>query len=69
MTKFEQIGINYQYDAVSIKEANKSFEHSCNCCCARGMHIECNRCAIAHVHSLVVACFKDKEATNNESTI
>ena len=59
MTKFEQVGINYQYNASNIQEANKSFSYSCNCCCNKGMRIDCDRCAIAHVHNLVVACFND----------
>lgn len=62
MTKFEQIGINYQYDARTKEEANRSFKYSCECCCNRGMHIECERCAIACVHNLVVASF-EQEAT------
>lgn len=60
MTKFEQIGINYQYEANSIKEANKAFQHSCDCCCNKGMHLDCDRCAIAFTHSLVVAYFNDR---------
>lgn len=59
MTKFEQIGVNYQYDAMSIQDANKSFEHSCNCCCNKGVNIDCDKCAIAQAHSLVVAIFND----------
>lgn len=59
MTKFEQIGINYQYDARSIEEANKSFQHSCNCCCNKGIRIDCDKCAIAHTHALIVAYFND----------
>lgn len=61
MTKFEQVGINYQYDAEDIKSANKAFEYSCNCCCNKGMRLDCDRCAIAHVHNLVVAYFNDKK--------
>ena len=60
MTKFEQIGVNYQYDAKSADQAKKSFQYSCNCCCAKGMHIECDRCAIAHTHSLVLAYYDGK---------
>lgn len=60
MTKFETIGVNYQYEANNKYEANKSFEHSCKCCCNKGMHIECDKCAIAHTHSLVVAYFEDQ---------
>ena len=59
MTKFEQVGINYQYDANTIKEANKAFSHSCNCCCNKGIQLNCDKCGIAFVHSLVVAAFND----------
>ena len=62
MTKFEQMGINYQYDARTKEEANRSFKYSCECCCNRGMHIECERCAIACVHNLVVASFEQEVA-------
>ena len=66
MTKFETVGVNYQYDAKNKTEANKSFAHSCNVCCNRGMHIECDRCAIAHVHSLVIAYFDDRHKGKGE---
>lgn len=65
MTKFEQVGINYQYDATSIREANKAFQHSCDCCCNKGMHLDCDHCAISHVHSLVVAYFNDNGGKAN----
>lgn len=57
MTKFERVGINYQYEAENKQQAQKSFEYSCNCCCAKGMRIECDRCAISQVHNLIVAYF------------
>lgn len=66
MTKFEQVGINYQHNANSIEQAKRSFEYSCNCCCTKGMHIECDRCCIATVHSMVVAILADKEVKANE---
>lgn len=56
MTKFEQVGVNYQYDAQSKEEANRSFKYSCNC----GMHISCDHCAIEYVHNLVIASFESK---------
>ena len=43
MTYFETVGVDYQYNAKNIKEANKAFEYSCNCCCTKGIHIECPR--------------------------
>ena len=60
MTKFEQIGVNMQYDAVTLKGANKAFEHSCVCCCQKGMQIKCEQCAISAAHRLVVACFDEQ---------
>lgn len=60
MTRFERVGVNYQYEASNIKEANKAFRHSCNCCCHKGKRIDCDRCAIAFNHNLVVAYFNDR---------
>ena len=57
MTKFEQIGVNRQYDAESKREAKKAFAHSCHCCCYKGIKLDCDKCSIAHVHSLVIAAF------------
>lgn len=61
MTKFEQIGVNRQYDSANKYEANKSFNHSCNCCCNKGMRIECDKCSIAYVHNLIIAYFDDNK--------
>ena len=61
MTKFETIGVNFQYNANSKQEANKAFEYSCVCCCQKGMRIDCEKCAIAHTHSLVIAYFDDNK--------
>lgn len=61
MTKVEQVGINYQHEATTKEDANRSFKYSCDCCCNRGMRIECDRCAIATVHSLVIAAFDSKK--------
>lgn len=65
MTKFEQVGANYQYTANSKEEAGRSFRYSCRCCCERGMRIECDRCAIAVAHDLVIAAFDSKEANSH----
>lgn len=61
MTKFEQIGVNLQYDSTSKEQAKKCFKYSCDTCCYRGMHIDCDHCAIAAVHSLIVATFEELE--------
>ena len=69
MTKFETIGVNYQYAANSKEEANKAFEHSCNCCCNKGMRIDCMNCAIVHTHYMVIAYFEDKEMRETQYKI
>ena len=61
MTKFEQIGVNYQNDAESKEQANRSFRYSCECCCTRGLRIECDRCAIAVAHNLIIAAFENNK--------
>ena len=57
MTKFEQIGVERQLEADSKREALRSFSHSCEVCCCKGMRLDCDRCSIAFVHKEVVACF------------
>ena len=61
MTKFETIGVNYQYAASSKEEAAKAYAYSCNCCCTKGMRLDCMTCAIAHTHFMVNAYFEDRE--------
>ena len=60
MTKFETIGVNRQFDAINVEEANKAFAHSCEVCCKKGMHIECDKCHIAYTNTLICAYFNDK---------
>lgn len=60
MTKFEQVGVNFQHDAITKEQARRSFDYSCNCCCNRGMHIDCDRCAIAAAHKLTIAALDTK---------
>lgn len=62
MTKFETVGVNMQYEAPTKEVAQKKFSRSCECCCYKGMHIDCDRCAIATAHSLVIASFETKES-------
>ena len=60
MTKFEQRGIQFQYDASNKEQAQKSFVYSCDCCCTKGMRIECDHCAINCTHQMIIAYFDDK---------
>lgn len=59
MTKFEQIGANFQHESHSIAEANRNFARSCNTCCSKGIRLDCDYCAISHTHALVIAYFND----------
>ena len=68
MTKFEQVGVEVQYDARSTEEASRSVQDSCRVCCERGMHIECDRCAIAATNAILVAAF-DTEMTSRSRLI
>lgn len=61
MTKFEQVSVNYQNDAESKEQANRSFRYSCECCCTRSLRIECDRYAIAVAHNLTIAAFENNK--------
>ncbi|MDB7829145.1 hypothetical protein [Intestinimonas butyriciproducens] len=61
MTKFEQRGVEFQYDASCKQDALKSFQYSCSVCCSRGMRIECDRCAIRATHEMTMAYFASVE--------
>ena len=59
MTTFEQIGINYQYAALTLEQAKRSFDYSCKCCINKGRNTPCDRCGIEQAHNMVCAIFKD----------
>ena len=61
MTKFEQIGINHLYLATDKANLNRTFNRSCTCCCYKGMHIDCDHCAISATHSMLVAILDSKK--------
>ena len=61
MTKFEQIGVNMQYESATREIAQQMFSRSCECCCNKGMHIKCDYCAIETAHNLVMATFECRE--------
>lgn len=60
MTKFEQVGVNMQYEAETKEIAVRKFSRSCECCCNKGLQIKCDRCAISTVHQLVIASFEEE---------
>lgn len=65
MTKFEQVGVNMQYDSETKEMAQRKFSRSCECCCSKGLHIKCDRCSIATAHQLIMASFETIEMRGN----
>ena len=61
MTKFEQKGIYFQQISVTKDEALSNFAHSCDVCCNRGLHIDCDRCGIAVCHKLTMSILGGKQ--------
>lgn len=59
-TKFETIGVERQYESVSAFESNRNFRISCNICCRKGLHINCDKCAIAVAHEATQAVFGER---------
>lgn len=61
MSKFEEIGINYQFDAKNIHEADKALATSCDICVKSGKNISCDKCRIEYTHQLIVSYFTTKQ--------
>lgn len=57
MTRFEERGIDRQYNARSTREAKMALEKSCEICATQGKYINCTYCMIASVHQLVTEIF------------
>ena len=53
MTRFEERGIDRQYNARNAREARRALEKSCEICSTQGKFISCDRCAIAYINQLV----------------
>ena len=61
MTKFEQNGVSIQHECHTKGMAVERFKRSCNICCLHGLHIECDKCAIAVAHTMVIAAIDYSE--------
>lgn len=64
MTKFEQIGVERQYQSADKYESDRNFRISCSICCRKGLHIDCDRCAIAVAHEAVQVVFGEEDKSN-----
>lgn len=61
MTHFEQVGVNFQMQALTVEDARSSLRYSCRCCNNHGMQIKCERCAIAQAHEQTIAILNDPD--------
>jgi hypothetical protein len=61
MTRFEQIGVNKQYCAHNIDEANNNFSDSCTRCSTSGRHRDCDRCSITLAHEFMLIFLNTKQ--------
>ena len=57
---FVEIGIERQYDARNIFEADRAFKKSCKLCSTTGKGIKCDRCGISNAHDTVALIFGNK---------
>lgn len=60
MTKFEQRGIDSQLYSLGIADAQRRMKRSCDICCAKGICLDCERCAIRDCHRTIVGAFADR---------
>ena len=64
MSRFESRGIEHQYSATSASMAHRAFATSCNICCTRGIHLECDKCGILTAHNLVTTLIFNERREN-----
>lgn len=62
--KFITFSIEKQQQSDTIQESNRMFNISCNICCNRGLHIDCEKCPIKAAHSMTIAILSEKEKEN-----
>lgn len=60
MSYFEERGVEHQYNARNIAEANRAFDNSCTRCCTTGRHLDCDKCHIASAHNTIITLFNNK---------
>lgn len=68
MAFFEK-GADIQYRSLTVEQANKNYEKSCNICCSLGFRMRCERCPIEGAHNLVVSTLKKLEHDDSAPAI
>lgn len=60
MSYFEAIGVDYQYNATSVLDADYQFQKSCDICCTTGKHLDCGKCHIASAHDNIILALSNR---------
>lgn len=58
MSRFEEIGVDKQFFATSIRHAKFLFNQSCAICEIRRPHSQCERCPILTAHTNTLELFE-----------
>lgn len=58
MTKFECVGIEFQQDALTMREAERCMQNSCAICCKSGLRVDCDHCGIRQAHLIKLAALE-----------
>lgn len=61
MSRFMDIAIQKQYESVTVYQATKNLEKSCNLCCYHGYHLSCRHCHIEGAHETVIKMLTEKK--------
>ena len=57
MSKFLEIGVDKQYSAINIRQAEYFYNQSCNLCTTHGLRFLCANCPIACANANVIQIF------------
>lgn len=69
MTRFESIGVDLQQNAETIQQAKRAFNYSCRMCCQRGLHLDCDSCAIYGAHKTQISFIHAMEEDAREEAL
>lgn len=69
MTRFEEKGCKLQSECETIEQAKRTMRYSCRLCVTRGLHLKCNRCAIATAHEQALAVLEDDDEVKASNLI
>ena len=69
MTYFESKGVEIQGNCLNEFQARKQFERSCECCCMRGLRINCDSCAVKAAHEQVLDAFASSKLSSRIASI